>query len=602
MNAFARCLLGLFLLCAASAPALAVPLEEDRFSIYRGDADGDGLEDLYLEHRDEFAVYSVSPVRGYPVPSQRAYLLRGLADGRFASPAVGRVDTALLQQIPGQRADFDGNGAVDLLITDTPGLRVLLTASTADAPPTLLSQFEQLAGRSVLTDVALSMRDVDDDGYADLEITWSDEVRVLLHNAGTGGWSFRDDPTFDTGSAAGATQKFAVIGDSIAAGTHTTEMCGNRDIVDCLEHLGTRLSPEWSYASANTSWSLASRLGFAPAQVVNVADSGERWKDAFDQVERVLDTGDVSTVLIGLGANDVCRDPGHDYSSDLDVIRGQVDEALGYLADSLPVDGRIIVSGVPDVVRLRNLMRYEDHNYMFESCQATWDLAANQIKDGAAQSVCDHFTDHDFCSVVDNAEDFKDFLLRQLVGFWQDLESVEDGPCGKILSRDASDTDRAEAAAFTLALNRLLAERVRDFNGRNGIEMMFNDRLYHVDLQPEHVSRFDCYHPSRVGQKAVPTPSGADCSRAPRSPAAPTWIASTMSGTAAATPTRGRAAGVKAATMACRKTATSMCKAVACVSKTTFARPNAASTWVTPRGPGCPSTGDAKTSTGTRKR
>ena len=503
MNTFTRVLMVLFLASATSMPVLAVPLDDNRFSIYRGDVDRDGVEDLYLEHRDELAVYSVSPVRGYPVPSERAYLLRGLIGGLFSAPVVGRVGKESLTLISGQNDDFDGDGLADLLITDSPGLQVLLTARDGDTPPVLLAQFDQLAGRSVLDNGALTMRDIDGDGFADLEVTWPDQIRVTLLNAATGSWSFRNDPGFETAVTTAATEKFAVVGDSIAAGTHTTEICGNRDVVECLEHLGGTTSPEWSYGSANASWSLASRLGFDPSQVINVADSGERWKDAFEQVQRVAAAGDVSTVLIGLGANDVCRDPGHDYSGDLAVIRAQVDEVLGYLADRMPSDGRIMVSGVPDVVRLRNLMQTVDHNYVFESCQATWDLAGNQVKDGAAKSVCDHFSGHDFCGVVDNTEDFKDFLLRTLLDIWQDVKGVEEGPCGKILSRNASDVDRAEAAAFTLALNSLLAERVRDYNGRNGVEMSFNDRIYHIDLKPEQISRFDCYHPSRVGQKAV---------------------------------------------------------------------------------------------------
>ncbi len=503
MSTFTRCLIALFMSSAASMQVFGVALDDGRFTIYRGDADGDSIEDLYLEHRDELSIYSISPVRGYPVPSQRAYLLRGRQDGSFAAPVVGRVDKDALQQISGQNADFDGNGLVDLLITNSPGLLVLLTARAADAPPVLLAQFDQLAGRSVLDSFTLFMRDVDYDGYADLEVTWPDQIRVTLLNAANGGWSFLDDPTFETIATAAAAEKFAVIGDSMAVGTHTTEMCGNRDVVDCLEHLGARPSREWNYGSANTSWSMASRLGFTPGQVVNAAANGGRWKDAFELAQFVTAAGDVSTVLIGLGANDVCRDPGHDYAGDLEVIGAQVDETLGYLADRLPPEGRIIVSGVPDVVRMRNVMRLEDHNYVFESCQATWELAGNKVKDGAAQSVCDHFSSHEFCSVVDNSEDFKDFLLRQLVSSWQDVKGVGEGPCGKILSRNATDSDRAEAAAFTRALNRLLAERVRDYSGRNGIEITFNDRIFHLDLKPEHISRFDCYHPSRVGQKAL---------------------------------------------------------------------------------------------------
>jgi lysophospholipase L1-like esterase len=304
---------------------------------------------------------------------------------------------------------------------------------------------------------------------------------------------------------------FAVIGDSIATATHTWEMCGNRDIVDCVDTLAGQGSPNWNYADGTVSWSIASRLGFSPDRTINMADNGERWKDAFDQARRALLDPEVSTVLIGLGTNDVCRNPGHDYSGDLDAIGVQIDETLGYLTDRLPAGGEIFVSAAADVARVREVMRAEDHSYIFESCQATWDLKGNQIKDSAAQSACDHFAGHSFCSVVDNTEDGKDYLLSLLLDTWLDLEGVDAGPCGKVLSANASDTDREEVKAFSRDLNRLMAEKARAFSGANGVEVHYLDALYSIQtIAPHHVSRFDCYHPSRTGQKLIADALWAD--------------------------------------------------------------------------------------------
>ena len=47
--------------------------------------------------------------------------------------------------------------------------------------------------------------------------------------------------------------KFGVMGDSIAAGTHATDMCGKRDIIDCVSDLGGRNRREWSYAAREAS-------------------------------------------------------------------------------------------------------------------------------------------------------------------------------------------------------------------------------------------------------------------------------------------------------------------------------------------------------------
>ena len=75
---------------------------------------------------------------------------------------------------------------------------------------------------------------------------------------------------------------------------------------------------------------------------------------------------------------------GHDYTEDLVTIAGHIDATLSYLTDTLPPGGRIYWSGVLDVLQLYDLMRRRDHNFWFETCQATWDLDDNKIKDEAA--------------------------------------------------------------------------------------------------------------------------------------------------------------------------------------------------------------------------
>jgi|GEM_PF-6994231 len=493
------------LLLLWSATGWAVALDSNVFAVFRGDVDGDGIEDLYLEHRDEVFIFKLSPLRFIPRPSAKTYLLRGLNNGRYAEPETQRIETEALIPTAALSADFTGDGLTDFLLSESPSYLVLLAGEPGDLAPVIVQQFAELGGRKVSDAAAvIRMEDLNGDGFADLIATWPEGTQRSFINAGTGAWAFSDDPTFMPEVAADNEPKFGLIGDSIAAGTHTTEMCGNRDIVDCLDYLGGRLSPEWNYGTGNVSWSIASRLGYDPAHVYSTADSGERWKDAMPQAERIVDVPGIDTVMIGLGANDVCRDPGHFYGDDLAVIASQIDQTLGYLTERLPVGGEIILIGVPDVVRLRELMREQDHNIMFESCQATWDLSANQIKDGAASSACDHFGDHDVCSVIDNTEDGKDFLLRQLLDIWKDAEGIESGPCGKVLSSDATATDRAEAADFTRALNRLLGERALAFSGRNGVTVSFSDAIYRLqDYAPHHVSRFDCYHPSRAGQKLL---------------------------------------------------------------------------------------------------
>ena len=296
--------------------------------------------------------------------------------------------------------------------------------------------------------------------------------------------------------------KIGILGDSISAGTHSSEMCRNQDIVNCVQDLAGQQSRDWSYAGGRQSWSIASALGYLPERVVDASDDGEEWKDAFNQAVRVMADAEVETVFIGFGANDVCQARGHDYSGDLEVVASLIDETLNYLTTNLPDGGSIYWSGVPDVVQMRELMRNRDHNIVFETCQATWDLDGNDVKDGVAADACDHYFSNNFCESAGAQGQAVDLLVELLLDTWKDIKGVDEGPCGKVLNSGSTDQDRLEARNFTVDLNRLMAQKARDWGGRNGVDVHYNDRLFYATptIQPHHISRFDCFHPSRSGQ------------------------------------------------------------------------------------------------------
>jgi hypothetical protein len=296
--------------------------------------------------------------------------------------------------------------------------------------------------------------------------------------------------------------KIGIIGDSIAAGTHSSEMCRNQDIVDCIQDLAGQHSPDWSYAGGVQSWSIASALGYLPDRVVDASDDGEEWKDALEQAVQIMADPEVETVFIGLGANDVCQARGHDYSGDLEVVASLIDETLNYLTSNLPAGGSIYWSGVADVVQMYELMRNRDHNLLFKTCQATWDLDSNEVKDGEAGDACNHYFSSDFCDLAGSQEQAVDRLVELLLDRWLDMEGIAEGPCGKVLNSGSTDQDRLEARNFTAALNQLMAEKASEWAGRNGIDVHYNDRIYYASptVQPHHLSRVDCYHPSRSGQ------------------------------------------------------------------------------------------------------
>ncbi len=326
--------------------------------------------------------------------------------------------------------------------------------------------------------------------------------RATGWNTSIEGWVFLLLITLCLSANAAPQGKIGIIGDSIAAGTHSSEMCRNQDIVDCVQDLAGQHSRDWSYAGGGQSWSIASALGYLPGRVVDASDDGEEWKDALDQAVQLMVDPEVETVFIGLGANDVCQARGHDYSGDLDVVASLIDETLDYLTSNLPAGGSIYWSGVPDVVQMRELMRNRDHNLMFKTCQATWDLDGNEVKDGVAEDACDHYFSNSFCETAGGQGQAVDLLVELLLATWLDMQGIEEGPCGKVLSSGSTDQDRLEARNFTAALNRLMAQKARDWAGRNGIQVHYNDRIYYASptIQPHHLSRFDCYHPSRSGQ------------------------------------------------------------------------------------------------------
>ncbi len=302
--------------------------------------------------------------------------------------------------------------------------------------------------------------------------------------------------------ARAAEGRIGIIGDSMSAGTHSHDTCGRYDIVRCLEEQGGAQDRDWSHAGGRESWSIASRLGFGPGQVVDASDDGEEWKDALDQARRVTADGAVNTVFINLGANDICQNRGHDYRGDLDVISDHIDDTLQLLTDRLPTGANIFWTGVLDVSRLYDLMRLRDHNLLFESCQATWDLDGNKVKTGAAADACDHYFGADACELLSREEEASDLVAELFLEILLDSVKVEEGPCGKLLSSKSSAQDRLEVREFTRDLNRLMAEKAKVFDGVNGVRVNYSSRVFDsiTGLQPEHVSHFDCYHPSRAGQ------------------------------------------------------------------------------------------------------
>lgn len=298
-----------------------------------------------------------------------------------------------------------------------------------------------------------------------------------------------------------ATPTIGLIGDSLLAATNSADMCGARiELPACLDQKLGFHDYAWSHGGGSPSWSIAARLGYTPAQSVNLAEDGARWEHALGQALR-LNPAATRTVFLNMGANDVCRGFGHDYTFDLKRIAGHIDQTLAYLLSILPTGGRIYWSGVPDLVAFRNVMASQRHSYMFRSCQALWDLDGDEVTEEAAASFC-HAAglSATVCQTLGGLQDFRRLLIDRLLAYYRDRYGLAEGPCGRILNSANTPDDLLKARQFNRALNDLLARKAAQYDGRNGVRVIFRNILYRTPIQPNYVSRLDCFHPNRAGQ------------------------------------------------------------------------------------------------------
>jgi lysophospholipase L1-like esterase len=300
----------------------------------------------------------------------------------------------------------------------------------------------------------------------------------------------------------GNARKIGLIGDSMMVATHADDMCGaGGELPDCLDAKLGHHDFAWSHGGGDASWSIARRLGYGPSQVLNVADDRARWSDAFAQAQLIAAVPDVDTVFINMGANDICRPFGHDYVGNLAEIEAQIDETLTYLIASLGPGARIYWSGIPNIVNYRNVMVSRRHNYMFRSCQALWDLDSDEITEEAAQSICrDEGFPDGVCDTFGDWADLRDRVMDRLLDYYQDTFGIEEGPCGSVLDSANSEVDRDAARQFNMELNSLLARKAANYDGKGGVRIFFTNVLYDLPVEPNYVSRLDCYHPNRAGQ------------------------------------------------------------------------------------------------------
>lgn len=290
--------------------------------------------------------------------------------------------------------------------------------------------------------------------------------------------------------------KLGILGDSMSRGTHSYDDCRTEDIVKCYEKRLGYQDEAYSYTRGGLWWSLRSMLGYR--DVVDFSEDGAEWKDALEQAEGVMAAPDVDAVVIALGANDICRSFDEPRAT-VPEVEAFIDETLGYIVPRLP-GGKIYLSQVIDVVAMRDVMVDQDH-IAWDSCQGVWDLDPNEISNDAKEAICEHYFGA-ACKLCPGCDDDAvDVFLDQV---WDDI-APDHGPCERVLASYSDATERNYARQLVQGINALLADKVDQYQGQNGVTLRLTEHMDEFAIYPEDVSQIDCFHPSRHGQQRLAT-------------------------------------------------------------------------------------------------
>ncbi|WP_428263317.1 SGNH/GDSL hydrolase family protein [Haliangium sp.] len=290
------------------------------------------------------------------------------------------------------------------------------------------------------------------------------------------------------GAAQAAPAKIGAIGDSISAGMDTNDDCGT--LISCASQIGEDRGFSWT-TGYSMGDSLRNRLGFSAT--VERQKNGARWDDAVGQAQGILSAGGAHTVTIELGGNDVCRDLNATLPTKAEIA-GLINQTFSTLinASASTRPARIIIAETPDVVHLRDTMKNQK-NFAFETCQDLWDLNTDALE----VNTCDWGFFDFICDFFDLViEDYVEPLIDVMLAAFD-----VDFPCGYVLESGSNATKRTLARALNNDINDAIAAAVNQWQGVNGVEIMFADNVYEYQFTVGDVSQLDCFHPSRQGQR-----------------------------------------------------------------------------------------------------
>lgn len=307
--------------------------------------------------------------------------------------------------------------------------------------------------------------------------------------------------TVDDSRATSYPNRITCEGDSLSRAFNADDDCD--DLLECIANFGDDLAH--SYSCGTMANSLRTRLG--ATATVHRGKNGATWmSDSAAQTTEGLAAGGSHTVVIGLGGNDLLPALGGTLPTQAE-FRGRVQAALGQLVNA-PTTTRpanVILVSAPNVVQLYNTMRTRKH-FAFETCQGIWDDFQGPISSGL--KVCEPKWWNPLswlCGVANLLQKWTNWVggLKSAVVWAWDVVGNPRFPGGYVLNSAAPAGNRTLAAARHAEFNTVLAEEAARYDGTNGVRVVFAPSVGTYAFDSGQVSKLDCFHANRAGQKVI---------------------------------------------------------------------------------------------------
>jgi lysophospholipase L1-like esterase len=290
-------------------------------------------------------------------------------------------------------------------------------------------------------------------------------------------------------------------GDSLSRGFDADDQCD--DLLECIGNFGDDL--DYSYSCGTMPNSLRSRIG-ATSTLLMGANGANMMQHSAQQTTDALGGGGSHTVVIGLGSNDLMQPLGATLATQAEYrtkVRAMLTQLTSAPASQRPAN--VILVGVPDVVNLYNTMRNQKH-FAFETCQGIWDDFRGPIS--SSLEVCEPKWWNPLswlCGVANLLQkwtNWVDGLKSVVVWAWDQVGNAR-FPGGYVLNSAAPASNRTLAAARQQEYNAVLQQEAANFDGMGGVRVRFAGSIGAFRFDASQVSRRDCFHANRAGQKMI---------------------------------------------------------------------------------------------------